>query len=153
MSNKDTYKRKHLYLDRQINSLEKHNSYNRSLISSLKRKKIRMKDKMISDSRSDARDNKYNLNEYMKRALSMTAWQSNSYMIYWIHMLHKISQLCDKIDSLKNTADHLRLLKYGENKAPREVIDNTIATIQAECLLIANDKSDYNEPHDQSDKE
>jgi len=73
MSNKDTYKRKHLYLDRQINSLEKHNSYNRSLISSLKRKKIRMKDKMISDSRSSARDNKYNLHEYMKRALSMTA--------------------------------------------------------------------------------
>jgi hypothetical protein len=33
------------------------------------------------------------------------------------------------------------------------VIDDTIATIQAECLLIANDKSDYNEPHDQSDKE
>ena len=68
-------------------------------------------------------------------------------------MLHKISQLCAKIDSLKQSADHLRLLKYGENKAPREVIDDTIATIQAECLLIANDKSDYNEPHDQSDKE
>ena len=81
MSNKDTYKRKHLYLDRQINSLEKHNSYNRSLISSLKRKKIRMKDKMLSDSRSSARDNKYNLNEYMKRALSMTAWQSFFYVI------------------------------------------------------------------------
>ena len=68
-------------------------------------------------------------------------------------MLHKISALCDKIDSLKNTADHLRLLKYGENKAPRIEIDDTIATIQAVCLLIANDKSDYNEPHDQSDKE
>ena len=68
-------------------------------------------------------------------------------------MLHKISALCDKIDSLKKTADHLRLLKYGENKAPREVIDNTIATIQAECLLIANDKSNYNEPPEQSDKE
>ena len=68
-------------------------------------------------------------------------------------MLHKISQLCDKVDSLKKIADHLRQLKYGENKAPRAEIDNTIATIQAECLLIANDKSDYNEPHDQSDKE
>ena len=68
-------------------------------------------------------------------------------------MLHKISALCDKIDSVKNTADHLRVLKYGENKAPREVIDNTIATIQAECLLIANDKSNYNEPHNQEDKE
>jgi hypothetical protein len=68
-------------------------------------------------------------------------------------MLHKISQLCDKVDSLKKTADHLRQLKYGENKAPREIIDNTISMIQAECFLIANDKSDYNEPHDQSDKE
>ena len=153
MSNKDTYKRKHRYLDNQINTLEKHNHYNRTLISSLKKKKLRLKDKMISDSRESARNNKYNLHEYIKRAMSMTAWQSFSYMIYWIHMLHKISQLCDKVDSLKKTADHLRFLKYGENKAPRIEIDNTIATIQAECLLIANDKSDYNEPHDQSDKE
>ena len=68
-------------------------------------------------------------------------------------MLHKISELCNKIDSLKRTADHLRFLKYGETKAPRDVIDNTIATIQAECLLIANDKSNYNEPHNQEDKE
>ena len=68
-------------------------------------------------------------------------------------MLHKISQLCDKIDSLKKSADHLRELKYGENKAPREIIDDSIASIQAECLLIANDKSDYNEPHTQEDKE
>ena len=61
-------------------------------------------------------------------------------------MLHKISQLCDKIDSLKKTADHLRNMKYSEVKAPRIEIDNTIADIQAECLLIANDKSNYNEP-------
>ena len=111
MSNKDTYKRKHRYLDNQINTLEKHNSYNRTLISSLKKKKLRLKDKMISDSRDSARRNKYNLHEYIKRAMSMTAWQSFSYMIYWIHMLHKISQLCDKVDSLKKTADHLRQLK------------------------------------------
>ena len=73
MSNKDTYKRKHKYLDNQINSLEKHNHYNRTLIANLKKKKLRLKDKMISDSREDARQNKYNLHEYMKRALSMTA--------------------------------------------------------------------------------
>ena len=73
MSNKDTYKRKHLYLDRQINNLEKHNHYNRSLISNLKKKKLRLKDRMISESRESARQNKYNLHEYMKRALSMTA--------------------------------------------------------------------------------
>jgi hypothetical protein len=68
-------------------------------------------------------------------------------------MLHKISQLCDKIDSLKKSADHLRELKYGENKAPREVIDESIGKIQTDCLLIANDKSNYNEPHAQEDKE
>ena len=85
MSNKDTYKRKHRYLDKQINSLEKHNHYNRSLISSLKKKKLRLKDKMISDSRGLARKNKYNLQEYIKRALSMTAWQSFLYMIYYTY--------------------------------------------------------------------
>ena len=68
-------------------------------------------------------------------------------------MLHKISELCNKIDSLKRTADHLRNMKYGGVKAPRVEIDDSIARIQADCLLIANDKSDYNEPHDQSDKE
>ena len=40
MSNKDTYKRKHAYLDKQINTLEKHNSYNRTVISNLKKKKL-----------------------------------------------------------------------------------------------------------------
>ena len=73
MSNKETYKRKHKYLDNQINSLEKHNHYNRSLISSLKKKELRLKDKMISDNRESARREKYNVHEYMKRALSMTA--------------------------------------------------------------------------------
>ena len=73
MSNKDTYKRKHLYLDRQINNLEKHNHYNRTLIANLKKKKLRLKDRMISDTRESARREKYNVHEYMKRALSMTA--------------------------------------------------------------------------------
>ena len=153
MPNKDTYKRKHAYLDRQIITLEKTNHYNRTLIANLKKKKLKLKDKLISHTRELARREKYNSHEYIKRALSMTAWLYTAYMIYWIHMLHKISQLCDKIDSLKKSADHLRFLKYGENKAPREIIDNSIAAIQAECLLIANDKSDYNEPHTQEDKE
>ena len=73
MSNKDTYKRKHKYLDNQINSLEKHNHYNRTLIANLKKKKLRLKDRMISDTRENARREKYNVAEYMKRALSMTA--------------------------------------------------------------------------------
>ena len=68
-------------------------------------------------------------------------------------MIHKISQLCDKIDSIQSMANRLRELKYGENKAPREVIDESIGKIQADCLLIANDRSNYNEPHAQEDKE
>ena len=68
-------------------------------------------------------------------------------------MLHKISELCDKIDSLKKMSDTLRERKYGTVKAPAEVIDEGIDSIQAECLLIANDKSEYNEPHAQEDKE
>ena len=68
-------------------------------------------------------------------------------------MIHKISELCDKIDSIKAMSDRLRESKYGSVKAPREVIDESIASIQSECLLVANDKSDYNEPHTQEDKE
>ena len=68
-------------------------------------------------------------------------------------MIHKISELCDKIDSIQSMANRLRELKYGENKAPREVIDESIGKIQADCLLIANDRSNYNEPHAQEDKE
>ena len=68
-------------------------------------------------------------------------------------MIHKISELCDKIDSIKAMSDRLRERKYGTVKAPRQVIDESIESIQAECLLIANDKSDYNEPHAQEDKE
>ena len=68
-------------------------------------------------------------------------------------MIHRISELCDKIDSIKAMSDRLRENKYGTVKAPTEVIDENIASIQAECLLIANDRSDYNEPHTQEDKE
>ena len=68
-------------------------------------------------------------------------------------MIHKISELCNKIDSVKAMSDRLRESKYGLVKAPREIIDESIQSIQAECLLIANDKSKYNEPHSQEDKE
>ena len=73
MPNKDTYKRKHAYLDRQIITLEKTNHYNRTLIANLKKKKLKLKDKLISHTRELARQNKYNAHEYIKRALSMTA--------------------------------------------------------------------------------
>jgi len=82
MSNKDTYKRKHAYLDKQITNLEKHNSYNRTLIANLKKKKLKLKDKLISHTRELARRNKYTAHEYIKRALSMTAWLYMAYVIY-----------------------------------------------------------------------
>ena len=58
MSNKDSYKRKHRYLDNQITRLEKTNSHNRELITNLKKKKLKLKDQMVSDTRSIGRYNK-----------------------------------------------------------------------------------------------
>tara|TARA_B100000287_G_scaffold145734_1_gene137534 strand:+ start:1591 stop:1776 length:186 start_codon:yes stop_codon:yes gene_type:complete len=59
-------------------------------------------------------------------------------------MIHKISQLCDKIDVLKNKADKLRKDKYESTiKVPRVLIDEQVADIQMICNLIANDKSEY----------
>ena len=73
MSNKDTYKRKHQYLDKRISHLERTNYYNRTLIANLKKKKLKLKDKLISHTRELARREKYTSHEYIKRALSMTA--------------------------------------------------------------------------------
>ena len=58
MSNKDSYKRKHKYLDDKITKLEKTNSYNRELITNLKKKKLKLKDQMVSDTRSIGRYDK-----------------------------------------------------------------------------------------------
>ena len=62
-------------------------------------------------------------------------------------MIHKISEFCDKIDSIKKMADRLRDMKYGAIKSPRGEIDNMIQTIQADCLLVANDKGEYEKPN------
>ena len=58
-------------------------------------------------------------------------------------MNHKISEFCDKIDSIKLMADRLRDMKYGPVKSSTAEIDNMIQTIQADCLLVANDKGKY----------
>jgi len=58
-------------------------------------------------------------------------------------MLHKISQLCDKIDGIKKDADRLRNLKYGNPKGSDMEINNLIAQIQSDCFLISQDKSKY----------
>ena len=58
-------------------------------------------------------------------------------------MIHKISEFCDKIDSIKLMSDRLRDMKYGKVKFADGEIDNMIQTIQADCLLVANDKQKY----------
>ena len=60
-------------------------------------------------------------------------------------MLHKISKFCDKINSINKMAEDLRVLKYQTPKSKERdfKIQNLIETIQADCLLVANDKGDY----------
>jgi len=58
-------------------------------------------------------------------------------------MLHKISDFCNKIDSIKKKSDELRVMKYGNPKSSKEEINNIIADIQYQCLLLANDKGKY----------
>ena len=60
-------------------------------------------------------------------------------------MLHKISDFCNKIDTIKKMSDDLRVLKYETPKSnERDLrVQNLIETIQADCLLMANDKGDY----------
>jgi len=59
-------------------------------------------------------------------------------------MLHKISDFCDKIDSIQKQSDRLRQAKYGPTRLPTIEINEMIETIQSDCLLVANDKSKYN---------
>ncbi len=62
-------------------------------------------------------------------------------------MLHKISEFCDKIDSIKKMSDRLRDMKYGPLGASKQEIDVMIETIQADCLLVASDKGEYEKPN------
>ena len=64
-------------------------------------------------------------------------------------MLHKISQFCDKINSINKMAEDLRVLKYQTPKSKERdfKIQNLIDTIQADCLIVANDKNRYEKPN------
>jgi|TARA_B100001769_G_scaffold244490_1_gene213679 uncharacterized protein YdcH (DUF465 family) len=66
MSSKDSYARKHRYLDNQITRLEKNNHYNRELITTLKKRKLKLKDKQVSLERQATKEAKE-----MKFALGM----------------------------------------------------------------------------------
>ena len=68
-------------------------------------------------------------------------------------MLHKISQFCDKIDSIKKDADRLREWKYGTEKVSTVQIDNLISQIQADCYLVSQDRSPYSKKEKNSDNE
>ena len=58
MSSKDSYARKHRYLDNQITRLEKNNHYNRELITTLKKRKLKLKDKQLSLERQETKEAK-----------------------------------------------------------------------------------------------
>ena len=58
MCNNDSYKRKHRYLDNQITRLEKTNHYNREQITTLKKRKLKLKDKQASLERESVKEAK-----------------------------------------------------------------------------------------------
>ena len=60
-------------------------------------------------------------------------------------MLHKISDFCKKIDSLKSQSDKLYNLKYNNIKTPERdaEVNHLIDDIQATCKLIGNDNKPY----------
>ncbi len=60
-------------------------------------------------------------------------------------MLHKISDFCKKIDSIKSRSDELYNLKYNNPKteARDKEVNALIEDIQYQCLLVAKDKKPY----------
>ena len=68
-------------------------------------------------------------------------------------MYHKISEFCDKIDSIKKDADKLREMKYGAVKSAKSEIDNLIAQIQADCYVVSQDKGNYEKVIDDTDSD
>ena len=58
-------------------------------------------------------------------------------------MLHKISEFCNKIDTIKEMSDKLRVMKYSQPKASDTEIDNLILDIQSQMYILSQDKQDY----------
>ena len=56
-------------------------------------------------------------------------------------MIHKISELCNKINGLKKMSDDLYNLKYNNPKTPERdaQVQHMVDDIQATCRLIGND--------------
>ena len=57
-------------------------------------------------------------------------------------MIHKISELCNRIFALNKLGLQLYKMKYID-KASKKDIDNLIAQIQFMCYTIYNDKQEY----------
>jgi hypothetical protein len=68
-------------------------------------------------------------------------------------MLHRIADLCKKIDGIKHQSDKLYNLKYNNPKTlERDLeIDNLISDIQTQCMLVANDKGKYERVNEEYD--
>ena len=64
-------------------------------------------------------------------------------------MIHKISELCKKIDGLKRMSDDLYDLKYNNPKTPERdaQVQHMIEDIQATCRLVGNDIRPYDKQH------
>ena len=60
-------------------------------------------------------------------------------------MIHKISELCQKIDGIKKVSDNLYNIKYNQPKTPERdaEVNALIEDIQIQCKLVANDKGEY----------
>ena len=60
-------------------------------------------------------------------------------------MIHKVSDLCKKVDGLKIISDRLYNTKYNHPKTPERdaEVNAMVDDIQATCKLIANDTKPY----------
>lgn len=60
-------------------------------------------------------------------------------------MIHKVSEMCDMIETMYKESLELRRLKYDVPKLHRSetLIDDKISQIQYMALLVANDKQPY----------
>ena len=60
-------------------------------------------------------------------------------------MLHKISDFCKKIDSIKSMSDKLMEVKYNQPKSTARdaEVQSLIDAIQSDCYVISQDKQDY----------
>jgi|TARA_B110000967_G_C18374111_1_gene312009 hypothetical protein len=60
-------------------------------------------------------------------------------------MIHRISDLCKKIDGIKKVSDRLYDTKYNQPKTPERdaEVNAMIEDVQLQCKLVSNDKGKY----------